>query len=152
MILKTTILDYRLTLSFAKITRVVGVNSNLPDGKHILMWDFDDVELPDVANELRLVQSAYKLPRITLLWSGTPNHWLAYCFKSCSWLAASRIVNNTNHVDRNFYKYSVYREHFTLRVTPKHQREIKFWMILESPFPEDCNVDELRSFVKYQTL
>lgn len=148
MIIKIRIAHWRFTWTFAPVTDVTGVNSTLPDGSHITMWDFDDVPLQDIVNTLTTVQYFHKLPNIYVLNTGLVNHYIAYCFKSMPWKRSILIVAETDFVDPNFFKYGVYREHWTLRVTPKEGRKPKLVDIIHSFRPEDCSIDELNSWVK----
>ena len=66
MIKRLTIRNHRLTFTFARIAKVIGVNSNLEDGSHILMWDFDDVDLESVKTALKVVQTRYFLSDIII--------------------------------------------------------------------------------------
>jgi len=152
MILQLRIGNWKFTFTFAQVTDVVGVNSTLPDGKHILMWDFDDMELKKVVNELQLVQVQNFLPKIYILNSGKPNHYIAYCFKKLEWREAFGIVASTKGVDWNFIKYAAVRGHFTLRVSPKNGKKPRLVCIIPSPAKEDASIRELRSWVKYETL
>lgn len=152
MIFKLKIGHWRFTFTFAPVTEVIGVNSLLPDGKHIIMWDFDDVPLDKVSKALEIVQWFYNLPNIYILNTGTRNHYIAYCFKKCTWRRSVEIVAATQYVDYQFFKYGVYRERWTLRVSPKEGRKPKLVKILHSEIPEDCSIDDLNSWVKYETL
>jgi len=152
MILQLRIGNWKFTFTFAQVTDVVGVNSTLPDGKHILMWDFDDMKLEDVIDELEFIKSLYALPKIYILNSGKPNHYIAYCFKRLEWRDAFGIVASTKGVDWNFIKYAAVRGHFTLRVSPKNGRKPRLVCIIPSPAKEDASIRELRSWVKYETL
>lgn len=148
MIIKIRIAHWRFTWTFAPVTDVTGVNSVLPEGDHICMWDFDDVELDDVIDALSTVKYFYGLPNIYILNTGKQFHYIAYCFKSFPWRDSVRIVASTNNVDPNFFKYGVYREHWTLRVTPKEGRKPHLVKILHSTIEEDCSIDELNSWVQ----
>jgi len=152
MIWRIRIGKWRLTFTIARVTDVIGVNSKLPDGKHILMWDFDDVPLKNVITALMDIQADYELPNIYIVNSGKPKHYMAYCFKRTDWRKAVQIVINTKHVDYAFIKYGLYREHFTLRVSPKNGRKIKHICTLPGFTEEDADIKELRSWVKYETL
>jgi hypothetical protein len=152
MIWQLRIGNWKFTFTFAQVTDVIGVNSILPDGNHILMWDFDDVPLRDVAYHLRFDQKEYCLPPIYILSTGQKNHYIAYCFKRVPWRIAYAIVAQTPGVDWNFLKYAAVRGHFTLRVSPKNGRKIKLEAVLKSTVPENVNVKELKSWVKYETL
>jgi len=152
MIVKLTIGRWRFTFSMAPITRVIGVDSILPDGNHILMWDFDDISLDDVLTSLLEVQEIYCLPKIYIFETKPNSNYIAYCFKRVSWKKALEIVVSTRHVCMSFYKYGVMRDKFTLRVGPKCGRKPKLVAVLPSDFPEDVLIDELRSWVNYETL
>lgn len=143
---------YRITFSIAPVTNVIGVNSTLQDGKHILMWDFDDIPLESIEFALIPPQVMFALPNIYIFSTGTPNHYIAYCFKRCEWREAVEIIASTPGVDWAYFKYGVYREKFTLRVTPKNSRKITYTTTLKSKIPEDCTVKDLKSFVKYETV
>jgi len=131
---------------------VTGVNGNLEDDNHILMWDFDNTTLNDVATELLKVQRVYELPTIHILETKDNKNFMAYCFKRTPWLKVVEILAFTKGVDWNYIKYGVYRGHFTLRVTPKDGREPKLIWSLVSDVPDDCSVADLMSWTKYETL
>ncbi len=152
MIWQLRIGNWKFTFTMAQVTDVIGVNSILPDGKHILMWDFDDVPLACVEIALKEVQKRHRLPKIYILNTGKPCSYIAYCFARCMWRYAFGIVASTPFVDWNFIKYAAVRGHFTLRVSPKNGRKIRLVKVLNSPMPEDACVDELRSWVNYETL
>lgn len=151
-IIRIQLASWRLTFTIAPVSAVIGVNSTLPDGNHILMWDFDDIPYPKVRNELQRVQGVYELPRIYILSSGKPRHHIAYCFKKVGWRTAVEIITFTHHVDWGFIKFGVYRGHFTLRVTPKSGRKPYLKRILPSEVQEDVFILELKSWVSYQTI
>jgi len=142
---------WRFTFSFAPVTKVVGVNSRLPDGQHILMWDFDDVDLKTVRDSLLIVQQQYLLPNIYILQTNDHNY-IAYCFRAYPWRKAVEIIAATPFYDWNHFKYGIYRGYFTLRVTPKCGREPRLVEVLRSPQKEEVDVTQLRSWVEYETL
>jgi len=152
MIFRIRIGKWRFTFSAAPVVDVVGVNSKLPDGNHILMWDFDDMKLEDIISWLRPIQWFCKLPRIFILNTGRPNSYIAYCFKRMNFISACSIIAMTPGVCKNFFKYGVYRGHFTLRVTPKEYRKIKLAAIMKSGYKEDAVIKELQSWTKYETI
>jgi len=174
MIIKVTLGRWRFTWSMAPTERVVGVNSQLPDGNHILMWDFDDIVPSKLIDTLKAIQATYALPTIYILitkplkYTDTgkgdyfgievdhlfelKGNFIAYCFKRVEWPMAVEIIAATRGVDYNYFKFGVYRRHFTLRVTPKSGRKPTLWWKLYSNMPEDVNHRELRSWVRYQTL
>jgi len=152
MIKKWRIGRWRITFTFAPVVDVIGVNSNLEDGSHILMWDFDDTSLDDVTESLMDIQRVYQLPPIYILESKKDANYMAYCFKRLPWIKVVEILASTPGIDYNFLKYSVYREHCTLRVTPKCGRRPKLIWKIMSDIPEDAKIAQLMSWTKYETL
>ena len=152
MIWRRRIGKWRITFTIVRVADIVGVHSLLEDGNHILMWDFDDKTAEQVFGTLLAVQTIYDLPNIYLLNTGTPDHYIAYCFQRNSWQRCKEIIAFTPHVDPNFFKFGVYRDKFTLRVSPKYNRKPKLVHILKSPVREDCSVDELKRWVQYETM
>jgi hypothetical protein len=152
MIWQLRIGNWKFTFTFAQVTDVIGVNSKLKDGNHILMWDFDGVSLREVANALLKVKRKYKLPDIYIFNGGKPDSYMAFCYKRLPWRKALSIVLDTPHVDYNFIKYSAFREKFTLRVSPKCGRWVHAVAWLPSSHPETANVRDLQDWVIYETL
>lgn len=148
MIFKIRIGSWRFTFTFAPVVDVTGVNSKLKDGNHILMWDFDDVPLYYVEADLKWLQKQHNLPNIYILNTGKPKHHIAYCFRRSPWEVSVAYIAQSLFVDRNFFKYGVYRERWTLRVTPKEGRKPKLVKTLLSPIPESASISELESWVK----
>lgn len=136
----------------APITSVIGVNSNLPDGNHILMWDFDMVNKEDIIKELVDIQARFKLPRIYILQTSPKQGFHAYCFKKVDWKTCVEILAASKLIDWNYFKYGIYRKHFTLRVSPKCGREIKAIGQIASTVQDDVSPEELKSWVQYETL
>lgn len=152
MIKRFTVKNVRFTLTIARVAKVIGVNSELEDGRHILMWDFDEVKLEDVVEALKYVQVRYMLSDIHLLRSKEPDNYLAYCFTACDWRRAVEIIASTQGVDWQFFRFGVYRGHFTLRVTPKNGRIPYLAERLEGCELPDCKPSDLKSWVRYETL
>lgn len=152
MIWRLTLGRIRLTLTAARIAKVIGVNSELEEGRHILMWDFDGVPIDDVRLALRRVQTRYFLSDIHLCRTREPDNYIAYCFSSQEWRTACEIVAQTPFVDWNFFRFGVYRGHFTLRVSPKNDRQIKLVERLEGYTSPDCSPPDLKSWTRYETL
>jgi len=152
MIIKLRIGNFRITGTIAKVIDVLGVNSKLPDGNHILMWDFDNQEVDIIIDSLMFVQCLFDLPQIYILKSSEPNNYIAYCFKKCAFRQAIGILGMTSKLDLNFYKWGIFRKRWTLRVGAKAKVKPKLVMILKSRWTEDCTIEELRSWVIYETL
>ncbi|GAH81032.1 unnamed protein product [marine sediment metagenome] len=130
---------WRLYIGISHSVKVKGVNSNLPDGRHILMWDFDNVEGEDVINQLLYVQDRFKLSRIFLLNTGLDGHWHAYCFKAKSWANLLHILASTEGLDQTFFKIGIIRGFFTLRYSKKEGRGFIPAIILPSRVQEDID-------------
>jgi len=152
MILKLKLKSWVASISLTRLTQVVGVHSNLKDGRHILMWDFDDLKLIKVRTALAFVQWTYHLPKIYILNTGTPHHYIAYCFKALPWIRTVEIIAATKGIDQNYFRLGVIRKHWTLRISDKEGRKIKLVYIIPSKVPEDTNADKLFSYVRYNTM
>jgi len=152
MIKKINFGHYRLSLTFYRIAKMIGVNSNLDDGTHILMWDFDDTNLEEVKVALRKVQSRYCLSDIYILETKEHTNYIAYCFTARDWRTVVEIIAQTDLVDWQFFRFGVYRGHFTLRVSPKGDRTPHLVAKLEGFELANCSVKELNSWVRYETL
>ena len=152
MIIKLTIFNWRFTFSCAPITKIIGVNSILPNGNHILMWDFDDITLNNVVAALLITQRTYNLPTIYIMETKKDKNYIAYCFKEVTWRKTIEIITYTKGVDYNFIKYGIYRNKFTLRVSPKCGRKPKLVYKLFSDEPEDVKIKDLKSWVQYETI
>lgn len=152
MIVKVTLGTWRFTWSMAPVTNVVGVNSSLDSGDHIIMWDFDAARLSDVRNELERVQRVYQLPDIYITETSKDTGFHAWSFKRVSWRKLVEILAFTKGLDWNYFKYGIYRKEFTLRVGPKCGRKIRHVTTLHSDVKEDVTVHDLKRWKKYETL
>ena len=152
MIFKFRLGKFRFTFSFAPVIDVTGVNSSLGEGNHIAMWDFDGIPLFKVVKNLLKTQRHFKLPNIYLFQSSEGNNYIAYCFTKRKFLEVMKIIAYTDGVDFSFFKYGVYRERFTLRISEKNGFKPKLLTVLKSRYPEEASLPELKSFVKYETL
>lgn len=152
VIFRWKLFGYRVTFTFAPVIETVGVNSRIDENHHILMWDLDGQSLRAVVLRLKRVQGQFQLPTISILQSSRGPHFIAYCLKRCTWPEAFRIVAATQGIDLNFFKYGVYRGHFTLRVGFKHGVTPTLVARLPSKVPADLDVDELKSWTRYETL
>lgn len=153
MIVRQTIGKIRITFSIARIAKIMGVNSRLENGEHVLMWDFDKQVLRDVAFQLRAIQRRYALSEIHILETNKEEgNFIAYCFTRTQWRKAIEIVSATNGVDWNFIRISVYRGWFTLRVGAKKSGTPHIVKSLRGLRPPDCLPSDLNEWVEYETL
>ena len=152
MILKIRLGMHKLVVTFSKIEDVVGVNSLLEDGTHILMWDFDYEDEEKVIAVLEWEQAFWKLPNIYVLKTAEEKGFHAYCLTRVPFLKACAILADTNLIDETYYRMGVFRKKWTLRISEKSGRSISLHKILKSDVPEDVSVKELTNFVAYETL
>lgn len=92
-----------------------GICSDLPDGMHILMWDFDMDELAGVVAGLASVQRRFELPAI-VIWTTGPGRYHAYSLTRLTWPVARGIVATTPSVDVVWLGLCMRRGFFTLRI------------------------------------
>lgn len=152
MIARFKIWKYRITLTCAPVTTVVGANSNVGKNEHILMWDFDCTSLSHVKLALLESQKNFNLPEIKIFKTSHGKNYQAWCYKKCSWRKSKEIVACTRFVDEGFFRFGVFRGHFTLRTSDKLGYSPKLVCILPSNEKPDCNEFSLLSWTKYETL
>jgi len=152
MIKRLRIGSYKMSFSIAKVERVEGVNSTLRDGNHILMWDFDDTTFEKVRDTLLAVQLKYELPRVYILETKEATNYIAYCFARVSFTKAISIVADTEGVDFQYFKFGVYREKFTLRVSAKARGRPRLVCILPGCIANQAGLDDLATWVSYETV
>jgi len=152
MIKRIDIGALRFTWSLNIVIKVIGVNSTLKDGSHILMWDFDYTDLEDIKQALRKVQTRYFLSDIHIFQTAPIDGYHAYCFTAVDWRRAIEILAATDGVDMKYLKWSVYRGRFTLRVSEKFGRYDFAVATLDGYQLPDCDRDDLRSWVLYETV
>jgi len=134
-----------------KIQHIQGMCSDTVNGKHILMWDFDNTALNDVIRSLLGVQNNYQLPNIFILETKEDTNYTAYCFAELDIKFALGIVLETPLVCWNFWRLSVMRGFFTLRFSPKDGRLPHWRATLQGLRPADVGIDDLVHAVKYET-
>jgi hypothetical protein len=139
-------------MTFAPVSAVVGVNDNLQDGRHILMWDFDEYPRMNVLSALAAIQEQEGLPPIYVYRTSPGDYYAARCFYAVDWWNCKRIIASTPGVDESYFRFGVYREHFTLRVGPKHGRYLELIDVLDSPVRSNCCEKDLKSWTIYETV
>lgn len=142
---------FNFHFELARMVKATGISSQVRDtNKHILMWDFDSAPLLQVTKALRDVQHAYRLPTIHLLETGEDNYH-AYCFREETFEDAIEIVSHTSLVDRTWVNLSLARGHFVLRITTKHNRNIRKVKTLSSIIPIYLDDSALTHTERYWT-
>lgn len=116
------------------------------------MWDFDGQPLNQVAIALRRVQLSEVLPTIHIYQTSPGDYYAARCLHATNWWDCKRIVANTVGVDESYFRFGVYREHFTIRVGPKHGRYLQLIKVLDSGIPANMTEKDLQSWTVYETL
>lgn len=141
---------YKISLVIGTITKVQGVNSNLRDGNHITMWDFDEPKLELILSWLWPVQAFYSLPAIHIAQSHPGGGYHAYCLQRMEWLQSVSIVSATHGIDPGYVSMCAMRGHWTLRLSDKGRGVPSHVAVLPSGWPEDVKVEELTSWVNYE--
>lgn len=141
---------YQLYIAFTRSRLVDGVNSLTSEGKHILMWDFDEIDSLDVVGALSRVQKRYRLANITVLKSSKRSYH-AYCFQSHTWPDTLRILADTNKLDQAFFKIGVLRGYYTLRYSDKVEGKLEYAFTLAGKGLEDISPEEHTNLTKYWT-
>lgn len=149
--MRLTYKGWQLHVGLTHSQQMLGVNSNLPDGKHFIMWDFDNCQLDNLSNILSIVQSCYNLPNIYILSTGTEGHYHAYCFKRVSWVHLITMLMQTPLLDRSFLQVGFLRRYLTLRISPKNDCFITIQRILRSHIDETVDKTQFPQLVKYWT-
>ena len=143
--------NIRLWVSLRRVKDIEGMCSNLPDDKHILMWDFDEVPLEDVKAALILVQLKYHLPPISILESKAGTNYMAYCFAAKPWREAVKIVVDTAQIDWNYLRLSVVRGYFTLRISEKRGVVPRLIGVLPTEVKPEAAIKDLQKSMRYET-
>lgn len=139
MFYRLDIVRYRLFISWTKYSKIRGVCSNLPDGRHILLWDFDNVKELDVVKELDKIQHRYRLSTIYIINTGLEKYWHAYCFTALPYPEMLRILADTKGVDRAYLSIGVLRGYYTLRYQNKKGRKFGKSILLHSRLTADVS-------------
>jgi len=141
----------RFHIGIGRTTKVQGVNSDLGDGYHFLMWDFDNVNEAALRRELSYIQDTFGLPDIHVLSTGLPDYYHAYCFARLKWREARAVIAATELVDRVYLTLGMMRGYFTLRFSDKRGRSISKAFTLPSDIPATVDAGEVVSFLEYTT-
>lgn len=150
MHIRLSLKGWQFYAALSHSVKQTGVNSLLPNKKHILMWDFDGQNSVTVVSELKRLQKKWKLSNVYIFSTGLLNYWHAYCFTACDWAIVLHILAETKGLDQSYFKIGVIRGYFTLRYHPKRNRDFGSSVVLPSKVPEDVDPFEL-SNLEYWT-
>jgi len=93
-----------------------GICSNTSDGKHIIMFDYDDISLNDVKNDIIAIQKKFNLSAFYVL--SSDNGYNAFCLSKKSISEIKEIYNFSKHLDPLYIKLSFEkRGYFVLRMS-----------------------------------
>lgn len=141
---------FKISLMAGMVTDIIGVNSTLKDGNHIVMWEFDNCTHDEVHSWLFRVQGRYNLPNIYISESSRGGGYHAYCLHRTSWRRSLHIVSGTKGVDEGYISMCAMRKHWTLRLTDKGQGCPVWIETLPSHYLETATLAEVRQADGYQ--
>lgn len=151
MYLRFKLFKLRFVFYIRRVTTVNGVNSNLKDGNHIPMLDFDGATLKETRMEVYRLQKQYKLGKASICSTGRPKSYHVYFWNVCTWQQAVQIVASSRLGDLKHLQFSLRRGHFTLRISDKKSRKIECIEEINYNNYQTCSHEDLISFVTYET-
>ena len=123
MKIKFSFLNYFFQFIFYKLEWTEGIDSLLPNGKHILLWDFDNCNLETVKTSLREIQDKYNLPTIHIYADNKENSFRASCPKQVDFKQLLRIMLDTENVHLNYIAWTMLKRYATMRIGKKNGRK-----------------------------
>ena len=152
MLLRKHIGNTVITFSIWQRGITMGLNSNLPDGNHILMWETDIANGDPFIRNLAWFQQEAKIPDI-YVWRSNPKYgWHAISMRRSTWREAICAASAIPETDMQWLTGSVKRGKMTLRLTEKRGNTPTPYTILESPYQSDVKANELVNGEKYEYL
>lgn len=151
MYFRKKIFGIRIVFYWRRVIPIIGVNSTLKDSKHVPMLEYDGMNFRELLTEVRELQSKYRLGSCTIASTGRADSWHVYFMTRLSWRDCIKLYASTELSDLKHLYFSMKRNHFTLRLTPKGKRKIELMDIIESQYKDDVRLEELKSFVLYET-
>lgn len=140
---------FQVSLMAGLVTKVTGINSNLKNGLHIVMWEFDETDKLAVLASLQATQIFHDLPNIYVAESHPGGGFHAYCFKALSFVETLHIVSGTALVDPHYITMCAMRQHWTLRLTNKGQGQPLYLETLVGPGQKTADQNDLIGIVEY---
>jgi hypothetical protein len=148
--------NFSVSIWFQKIDRILGINSRIgkrEDDKHILLWDFDNVYIWEVLDELKKVQLYYNLSNIYIIGGDKEHSFKAMCFDQYPFWEMIGILYKTSYIDKSFYRWTVRKGQATMRISKKKGRmDINVIDCIYSKNRIQPEIPEVLNFVKYETL
>jgi len=98
---------------------VVGVNSDVGNGKHALFIDFDDLlTYSQLVREIKRLQSKFGLGPAEIYESSFEKYVVFFFYERLDYFSALKIIYDANCC-KNFKKWRMLRDEMTIRLTPK---------------------------------
>jgi len=130
---------YTLFVMLSQTQTLEGITSLQNDDKHLVLFDLENCSLSQAEAELRKVQRKYCLSDIFIV-SDVEKSYRAWCFSKVDLKTYLKILLEVEHLDYNFFYWTVFKGKSTLRINNKKNREPqKIVSVLESysvPIPE----------------
>jgi hypothetical protein len=98
-----------------------GITSKVGEDQHLLLWDLEKCTLEQAKETLTNVQYKYRLGDIFIV-SDCEGSYRAWCFSRRSFKEYLKILLDTEHLDWNFFYWTVRRGQATLRTSNKQGR------------------------------
>ena len=138
-----------------KVDKVLGINSRIgkrEDDKHILLWDFDDMDYPIIKEILRNQQEIFDLSNIYIIKDDKLFSYRAICFKQFPFWEMIGILYSTPLLDKSFYRWTVRKGQATMRISRKKGRtDLNVVDCIYSKNPVQPEIPQVLNFVKYET-
>jgi len=99
-----------------------GITSRVGENEHIILWDLEGCSLEEAEETLSEVQFRHKLGNIFIT-CDAEGSYRAWCFSKRTWNEYLRILLETEHLDYNFFHWTVRRGASTLRISNKAGRQ-----------------------------
>lgn len=119
-------------------------------GKHMILWDFDDANIDDIINGLVGVQWAFLLPTIYIIES-SENHYHAYCFAKRELKEIIGILSTTPNICEDYLRLGMVRGYYTLRISRRKNENFELVKVLSSEYPREMLPNEvtLSNYITY---
>lgn len=146
---KFKIRNYQVSLIAGLVTPVWGINSELLDGYHMTMWEFDNPDYGPIRDALEEAMADHELPAIHVVRSHLNGGYHAYAYTRLTFIESLHIVSGTKHVDPGFITMCAQRRHWTLRLTDKGQGSPLPHDLIPSYTPDASCFEEIKGAVEY---
>lgn len=98
-----------------------GITSKVGNDEHIILWDLEKCTLEQAIETLSDVQYRYRLGNIFIT-SDVEGSYRGWCFSRRTFKEYLKILLDTEHLDWNFFWWTVRRGQATLRTSNKQGR------------------------------